>query len=238
MAFVSGKGGTGKSTTSVFVGGALALLGKKVLLVELDCGLRSVDIIAGISGQTVYDIEDVLEGRCEVEKAIVESPLYPGLSVISAPYGRKEIPLGGLAAMCNGLRNRYNYILLDTAAGLGTAYEAAVEIAHRLYFVLTPDPVALRDGRLISDSLADWPGQMRLIINRVHARVLEDNAIGDLDDAIDTVGVQLLGVVPDSPAIMKAGASGVPLPKSGRDAAIYTAIARRITGEDVPLVFQ
>ena len=82
----SGKGGTGKSTVSVLLGACLARLGRKTLLVELDSGLRSVDIIAGVYGRTVYDIEDVLCGRCEGAKAVVPSPLYPGLSVISAPY--------------------------------------------------------------------------------------------------------------------------------------------------------
>ena len=81
----SGKGGTGKSTVSVLLGAQLAARGSKVLLIELDSGLRSVDIIAGVYGKTVYDIEDVLCGRCEGSKAVVESPLYPGLSVISAP---------------------------------------------------------------------------------------------------------------------------------------------------------
>ena len=95
----SGKGGTGKSTVSVLLGAGLARLGRKVLLVELDSGLRSVDIIAGVYGRTVYDIEDVLCGRCEPAKAIVPSPLYAGLSVISAPYEGGEVaavPLGRL----------------------------------------------------------------------------------------------------------------------------------------------
>ena len=95
----SGKGGTGKSTVSVLLGACLARLGRKVLLVELDSGLRSVDIIAGVYGRTVYDIEDVLCGRCEGAKAVVPSPLYPGLSVISAPYEGGAVaaaPLGRL----------------------------------------------------------------------------------------------------------------------------------------------
>ena len=90
----SGKGGTGKSTVSVLLGACLARLGRKTLLVELDSGLRSVDIIAGVYGRTVYDIEDVLCGRCEGAKAVVPSPLYPGLSVISAPYEGGAAGLG------------------------------------------------------------------------------------------------------------------------------------------------
>ena len=97
----SGKGGTGKSTVSVLVGARLASLGKRVLLIELDSGLRSVDIIAGVYGKTVYDIEDVLCGRCDGDKAVVQSPLYPGLSVISAPYEGGSVrtaPLSRLSA--------------------------------------------------------------------------------------------------------------------------------------------
>lgn len=238
VAFVSGKGGTGKSTTSVFLGGALSALGKKVLLIELDSGLRSVDIIAGVSGQTVFDVQDVLSGRCEPEKALVESPWYKGLSIISAPYQGGEISPQGLQALCNTLRPQFDYILLDTAAGIGAPYQAATQTANWVVLVLTPDPVALRDGRMVVDSLTNQNQQLRLIINRVDTnRILKDGVLRDLDEAIDTVGVQLLGVIPESTPIQQAGATGEQLAKLGRDKTIYTAIARRITGEDVPLVF-
>ena len=94
----SGKGGTGKSTVSVMLGGALAARGERVLLVELDSGLRSVDLISGVYGKTVYDIEDVLSGRCSAEKAVVESPLYSDLYVISAPYSGGTVRPSALAA--------------------------------------------------------------------------------------------------------------------------------------------
>ena len=92
----SGKGGTGKSTVSVLTGAALAARGRRVLLVELDSALRSVDYIAGVYGKTVYDVEDVLCGRCDAGKALVESPLYPGLFVISAPYSGGQVAAGAL----------------------------------------------------------------------------------------------------------------------------------------------
>ena len=100
----SGKGGTGKSTVSVLLGGRLAAAHRRVLLIELDSGLRSVDIISGVYGKTVYDIEDVLCGRCSGEKAVVESPLYPGLSVISAPYEGGEVQTEALAALCDKMK--------------------------------------------------------------------------------------------------------------------------------------
>ena len=149
----SGKGGTGKSTVSVLLGAGLARLGRKVLLVELDSGLRSVDIIAGVYGRTVYDIEDVLCGRCEPAKAIVPSPLYAGLSVISAPYEGGEVAAVPLGRLLQAVRPYFDLILLDTAAGMGAPFTAAATVADRALLVLTPDPVALRDGKIVADRL-------------------------------------------------------------------------------------
>lgn len=240
IAFVSGKGGTGKSTTSVLLGGALAEQGKKVLLIELDSGLRSVDIIAGVSGQTIFDIQDVLSGVCEPEKAIIESPVYRGLSVITAPYQGGVISAKKLHELCQRFSHSYDYILIDAAAGLGPAYRIAVAISHRVVLVLTPDPVALRDGRLISDQLDEKSrGRVRLILNKVNSnQIFSAGIIEDLDDAVDIVGSRLLGVIPDSPAILKASSTGTPLERGSFEYNVYEAISYRITGHDVPLVMQ
>ena len=149
----SGKGGTGKSTVSVLLGAQLGAWGRRVLLIELDSGLRSVDMIAGVYGKTVYDIEDVLCGRCDGSKAIVPSPLYPGLSVISAPYEGGEVRAAPLAGLILAMREYFDYILLDTAAGMGAPFTAANRLADRALVVLTPDPVALRDGRIVAAAL-------------------------------------------------------------------------------------
>ena len=122
----SGKGGTGKSTVSVLLGACLARLGRRVLLIELDSGLRSVDIIAGVYGRTVYDIEDVLCGRCEGAKAVVPSPLYPGLSVISAPYEGGAVEAAPLGRLLVAMRPYFDYVILDTAAVNGAPMPAAV----------------------------------------------------------------------------------------------------------------
>ena len=142
----SGKGGTGKSTVSVLLGACLARLGRKTLLVELDSGLRSVDIIAGVYGRTVYDIEDVLCGRCEGAKAVVPSPLYPGLSVISAPYEGGAVEAAPLGRLLTAMRPYFDFILLDTAAGMGAPFTAASTVADKALLVLTPDPVAQGHG--------------------------------------------------------------------------------------------
>lgn len=126
----SGKGGTGKSTVSVFTAGCLAKRGRRVLLVELDSGLRSVDYIAGIAGKTVYDIGDILEGRCDAAKAIVESPLYKGLYVVSAPYSGGNVRVDALAAFVRSAREVFDDIFLVCRCG---AIARAVNLSSILH---------------------------------------------------------------------------------------------------------
>ena len=221
----SGKGGTGKSTVSVLLGAQLGTWSRRVLLIELDSGLRSVDMIAGVYGKTVYDIEDVLCGRCDGSKAIVPSPLYPGLSVISAPYEGGEVRAAPLAGLILAMREYFDYILLDTAAGMGAPFTAANRLADRALVVLTPDPVALRDGRIV-----------RLVMNRVSRSSFgKDAAVFDLDECIDTVGLQLIAAIPESRTLQRAGAAGTALPQDCPAAIAGHALAGRILGERIPL---
>lgn len=237
----SGKGGTGKSTISVLVGAHLAARQKRVLLIELDSGLRSVDIIAGVYGKTVYDIEDVLCGRCEGEKAVVQSPLYPGLSVISAPYEGGEVRPVPLSRLVTLMSPYFDFILLDTAAGMGPPFAAAASVCSMGLLVLTPDPIALRDGRIVADRLiADGHAQkdLRLIVNRLRPDSFGRRAaVADLDECIDTVGVQLLGVVPESVVLQRCVMAGEALPESSPAAAACAAVAGRLLGERIPLLF-
>ncbi|MGN0975268.1 MAG: AAA family ATPase [Gemmiger sp.] len=235
----SGKGGTGKSTVSVLLGARLAARGKKVLLIELDSGLRSVDIISGVYGKTVYDIQDILCGRCKGEKAIVESPLYPGLSVISAPYEGGDVRPEPLARLVAAMRGYFDFILLDTAAGMGMPFIAAAAICDRALLVLTPDPVALRDGRIVADRLiADGHEQdeLRLVVNRISPQSFGRRApVFDLDECIDTVGVQLIAAVPESAELQAAAASGTAPLRDCPAASAGAALAGRMLGERIPL---
>ena len=233
----SGKGGTGKSTVSVLLGACLARLGRKTLLVELDSGLRSVDIIAGVYGRTVYDIEDVLCGRCEGAKAVVPSPLYHGLSVISAPYEGGAVEAAPLGRLLTAMRPYFDFILLDTAA----PFTAASTVADKALLVLTPDPVALRDGKIVADRLLAGgrpQSAVRLVMNRVRRESFGKNAaVADLDECIDTVGVQLLAVIPESRVLQLAGANGTVPPAADPAVVAGQAMAKRLCGQRVPLTF-
>lgn len=237
----SGKGGTGKSTVSVLLGAQLGAWSRRVLLIELDSGLRSVDMIAGVYGKTVYDIEDVLCGRCDGSKAIVPSPLYPGLSVISAPYEGGAVEAAPLGRLLVAMRPYFDYVILDTAAGMGAPFTAAAAVADKALLVLTPDAVALRDGKIVADRLLAGTrpqSAVRLVMNRVRRESFGKNAsVADLDECIDTVGAQLIAVIPESVALQQAGATGTVPP--AHDAAVVAgqALAKRLCGQRVPLTF-
>ncbi|MEG2054235.1 MAG: AAA family ATPase, partial [Oscillospiraceae bacterium] len=192
----SGKGGTGKSTFSVFCGSALASRGLRVLLVELDSGLRSVDVIAGVCGKTVYDIQDVLSGKCDGDKAIVQSSLYENLFIISAPYEGDEVNGQAMVAFCGKMKSHFDVILIDTAAGMGVPFKAAASVSKLAIVVVNPDPVCLRDGKLVTDFLVEnGLENIRLVINKVPMDRLKKCPISNLDECIDTVCAQLLGVI-------------------------------------------
>ncbi len=239
LAFASGKGGTGTSTAAILTGSALANLGKKVLYIELKTALRTSDIAAGIAGKVVFDLSDVLLGRCSLEKAAVESLRQPGLWLVCAPHedgfwGKK--PLARTLAGCKG---QYDFIILDAPSGLDEGFALATEAADRAVLVLTADPIALRIGRLLCEQPELEHKPVRFLLNRViPQRALAGGVLQDLDEAIDAVGVQLLGVIPDSSLLQIACTGGRPLPGHCTERAIFTAIAKRLLGEDIPLVYK
>ena len=186
--------------------------------------------------QTVYDVEDVFSGRCAAGKAIVESPLYPDLYVISAPYSGGRVREAALRVFVERAKPVFDDIVLDTAAGMGAPFEAACAVADSVLLVITPDPVAMRDGHIVCDALAAKSLEnIRLIINRVPPR-LTGCGIRDLDECIDTVGAQLIGVVPESTEVRTAGAMGTALPKKSTAYQVFSAIAARLCGDSVPLI--
>lgn len=239
MAFVSGKGGTGKSTTAVMVGGQLAKLGQRVLLIELAAGMRSVDIISGVGEQTVFDISDVLTGRCSPEKATVSSPLYPGLQVICGPVSYWPLPQKQLEMLCAYYKDTFDFILLDVAPGFGADLQVVSACSDCACLVTTPDMAALRQARETTGYFSQKGKQMRLILNKVNRDlVASDRMINNLDYAIDLVGEQLLGIIPDSFNILGAVTKGVLLTQEDNCETIYQAIAARILGQQIPLIFK
>lgn len=231
----SGKGGTGKTTLTALLGAALAARGHRVLVVELSGGPRTMDYVAAVAGQTVYDLGDVCAGRCAPEKAVVSSAVYKGLFVICAPCGGDILAPQRVIDALLHLRAQYDTILLDTGSGLGVPFAAACAVADSALIVVTPDSVSVRDGCQTAEALREASIPARLLLNRVPP-ALQGTGVTDLDACIDGVGAQLIGVVPFSTKILCAAATGTPPAKESHAARALHAIAARLCGEYTPLV--
>ena len=233
----SGKGGTGKSTFATYLATELALKKKKTLLIELDAGLRSIDVISGTGQQAVYDIGDVLDGRCDAYKAMIVSPHTDNLQIIAAPYKNFEADFSLFRQVTDRLYNDFDYIIIDTAAGLGKAFQAACKSAVTAIIVVTPDIISVRDGRLVSDELYNSGiHDIRLVINKFERQTFRFSGFEDLDAIIDRTCARLLGVIPMSKQIAVSAISGEQLSVSSQEKQIFNAVAQRIMGKDVQII--
>ena len=239
IAMTSGKGGVGKSTLCVLLGLGDALRGKRVLLIEFDAGLRGLDLMLGIADQVVYDLGDLLEGRCTISKAVMESPLHENLNAIVAPVSLEApMDLSDVQLLIDGLRGHFDRLILDMPAGLGFSARITGCTADLALIAVTPDPVCVRDGAKMAQTL-EKQGlcRHRLLINRVEEKMLRRAVLTDLDAVIDGVGSQLLGVFPYAEEIPLRLSRGLQLKGNHPVLRIAQAVSRRLDGEYVPLVF-
>lgn len=240
IAVTSGKGGTGKTFLTGGVGSCLAALGHRVLCIDADVGLRNLDLALGLSDRTVMDFSDVLAGRCSLEDAAVLHPRIPGLSLLAAPMRPSSARVfdEGMAALVAEAKTKYAYCLIDSPAGLGPGFRFAVREADRVIVVATPDAASLRDAQQAIWVLGDM-GILRrhLVVNRVRPRHLA-RLNATVDDMMDTVGLPLLGVVPEDERVILAMGREIPLILAGKSKAAVAClhIARRLAGARVPLM--
>ena len=234
LLITSGKGGTGKTAATAAIGSFLARAGYRTLCVDLDAGMRNLDIVLGLSDAVLFDFMDIVEGGMDPEDAIARHPAVENLFFLSAPVeavdeGYRE----GLRALTDELLERFDFILLDCPAGIGPGFRLAASLADEAVIVSACDSSSLRDGQRTALELRKLGiGRLRLIVNRVRPRLLR-RIDRDLDDVIDAVGVRLLGVVSEDPSVEEAGSRGVPLALYGSRKAWgqFQDIAARIAGE-------
>ncbi len=232
----SGKGGTGKSTFSVFFANELALLKKKILLIELDIGLRSIDVIAGITNRAIYDIGDVLLERADVKKVLVKSNSNENLDFICAPYKDEKLPFENIKKLIDDIYKEYDYIIFDTAAGIGDAFIAARDVSDIAIIVATADLVSIRDAKLVSDAVYDSGiNNIKLVINKFSRALFAKTDFLDLDKVIDEISAQILGVIPYSYNIISSSQLGKNLPNDSIEKKVYSAIANRFIGNFIQL---
>lgn len=235
----SGKGGTGKTTLTAGISSCLAAIGRRVLCIDMDIGLRNLDISLGMADRVLMDFSDVVEGRCSLERGAAVHPVIEGLYLLTAPM---RLPPGRISTQqivrfLNQARESFDYILIDSPAGIGSGFQLAVAGADRAIVVTTNDPSALRDAQRAVAELAKTLPNIHLVMNRIQPKVLK-RLHTTIDDAMDTAGLPLLGVVPEDPQVTLALGSGQPLVLASRRGAAVAClnIAKRIDGQRTPLM--
>lgn len=234
----SGKGGVGKSTVSSGLGAALAARGRRVLLIDGDAGLGSLDHMLGVSERRVFDIADVVSGVAEPDKAIYASAFEPNLFLMPAPDTEEDVVSPEIMRQLVGVLSRYyDHILIDSPAGVGQGFLSAASSATRALVVATPDPVCLRDAARTRLRLQEaGVTGARLVVNRFSAsRFRAQGYYRDLDAVIDAAGVRLIAVIPEDAELAAATVRSQKAPVKCAGALAVGRLAARLEGEQVPL---
>ena len=237
----SGKGGVGKTTAVANIGSALAAMGYKVAMIDADIGLRNLDVVLGLENRIVYDIVDVVEGYCKLKNALIRDKRVEGLCLLPAAQTRDKTAVSPeqMKRVCDELKEEFDYVLVDCPAGIEQGFKNAVAGADKALIVTTPEVAAVRDAdRIIGLLEATDIREPKLIVNRIRPHMVKRGDMLDVDDILDILAIDLIGIVPEDETIVITTNRGEPaaLHTNSRAGEAYRNIARRVAGEDVPLM--
>lgn len=241
IVITSGKGGVGKTTTTANLGTGLAQMGYKTVVVDADIGLRNLDVVMGLENRIVYDIVDVVEGVCRIKQALIKDKRYDGLFLLPAAQTRDKnaITPEQMQKLAGELKEMFDYVLIDCPAGIEQGFKNAIAGADRAIVVTTPEISAVRDAdRIIGLLEAADLKNPQLIINRIRIEMVKKGDMMNIDDMIDILAIDLLGVVPDDESIVISTNKGEPVVTDMNSLAgqAYRNITKRLRGEEVPFV--
>lgn len=235
----SGKGGVGKSTVTAGLGAALCSRGRRVLLIDGDAGLGSLDIMLGITERRVFDISDIVSGAADPDKAVYPCDFVPGLYLLPAPATEEDVVSPDIMRqLVAALSRYYDHVLIDSPAGLGQGFLSAAAAASRALVVATPDPVSLHGAAQVRLRLREiGVTQQRLVVNRFSSSDFRAQGFyRDLDSVIDAAGVRLMAVIPEDRSLAAAAACSRTPPQNSAGAMALGRLAARLEGEQVPLL--
>ena len=241
IVITSGKGGVGKTTTTANIGAALAEKEHKVLLIDTDIGLRNLDVVMGLENRIVYDLIDVIEGRCRISQALIKDKRCQNLVLLPAAQIRdkNDVNTDQMKELIFSLKDSFDYILIDCPAGIEQGFKNAIVASDEAIVVTTPEVSATRDAdRIIGLLEAAGIKGPRLVVNRLRIDMVKDKNMLSVEDILDILAVKLLGVVPDDETVVISTNKGEPLVYKGDSLAAkaFKNIASRIEGVEVPLL--
>ncbi|MCU6761226.1 Cell division inhibitor MinD [uncultured Roseburia sp.] len=233
----SGKGGVGKTTTTANVGTGLAKLGKKVVMIDTDIGLRNLDVVMGLENRIVYNLVDVIEGSCRVKQALIRDKKYDSLYLMPSAQTRDKNAVNPeqMKKLTEELKEEFDYIILDCPAGIEQGFLNAIAGADRALVITTPEVSAIRDAdRIIGLLEANGVRDSKLVVNRIRPDLIRRGDMMSIDDVSEILAIDLIGAVPDDENIVISTNQGNPLVGTDSPAGqAYMNISRRVTGERV-----
>jgi len=240
ITITSGKGGVGKTTSTANLGTALAGLGNKVVVVDADIGLRNLDVVMGLENRIVYDLVDVIEGNCRLRQALIKDKHEAELYLLPAAQTRDKdaVTQEEMVELVDQLREEFDFVLIDSPAGIESGFKNAIAGADEIIIVTTPEVSAVRDtDRIIGLCEAYEKGQPRLILNRLRPKMVRSGEMMSVEDVLQILAIDLIGIIPEDEDVITATNKGevLVLDKSSRTGKYYTDIARRINGEEVAI---
>lgn len=239
IVITSGKGGVGKTTTTANIGTALASLGKKVVVIDGDTGLRNLDVLMGLENRVVFTILDVIEEKCKLRQALIKDKRFNNLCLLPTAQCRdkNDIKAEDMLKLTEELKKEFDYVILDCPAGIEQGFENAVVGAERAIVVVNPEITSVRDAdRVIGKLDAKGLDRHDVLVNRLNYEMTKRGEMLSVDDIIECLAVKLIGVVPEDKNVTIATNKGEPivLNNSALAGTCFKNIARRIVGEEVP----
>src|ERR1700736_1875279 len=240
ITITSGKGGVGKTTTTANLGTALAMMGKKVAVVDSDIGLRKLDAVLVLENRIVYDLVDVVEGQCRFRQALIKDTRQPELYMLPAAQTRDKNAVTSvqMEQLCQQLRPEFDYIIIDSPAGIEQGFRNAIVGADEIIIVANPEMASVRDAdRIIGLVESAGKPEPRLILHRLRPGMARRGDMMDVADVLEVLGIDLLGIIPEDESIIIATNKGEPAvyDKRSRAGHAFLNTAQRLLGEEIPL---